>query len=84
MTPERLEEANRISDKIKLLKRRLEAVTYMQEAPEISISAKDGRKTYESYVTVPIPRNVRNLVLNEMRYHLERQLCDAEKQLEDL
>lgn len=84
MTPERLEEANRISDKIKILKRRLNDLTYIQESPEISISAKDGRKSYESYVAVPISRNVRKLVLNEMRYQLERQLYDAEKQLEDL
>ena len=73
MTPERLEEANRISDKIKVLKRRLDDLAYIQEAPEVSISAKDGRKTYESYVTVPVGC-VRNLILNEVRYRLERQL----------
>ena len=84
MTPERLEEANRISDRIKILKRRLDDLTYIQEAPEINISAKDGRKTYESYVAVSIPGCVRNLVLNEIRYRLERQLYDAEEQLKDL
>ena len=83
MTLERLEEANRLSNKIKILRRRLEDLAYLQEAPELNIAAKDGRKTYESYVTVPVGC-VRNLVLNEVRYHLERQLHDAEKQLEDL
>lgn len=83
MTPERLEEANRLSDKIKILKRRLDDLAYIQEAPEVSISTKDGRKTYDAYVTVPVGC-VRNLILNEVRYHLERQLKDAEKQLKDL
>ena len=83
MTPERLEEANRLSDKIKILKRRLDDLAYIQEAPEVGISARDGRKTYDAYVTVPIGC-VRNLVLNEVRYHLKRQLNDAEKQLKDL
>lgn len=83
MTPERLEEANRLSDRIRVLKRRLDDLAYLREAPEISISAKDGRKMYESYVTVPIGC-VRNLVLNEVRYRLERQLKDAEKQLKEL
>lgn len=83
MTPERLEEANRISDKIKVLKRRLDDLAYIQEAPEVSISAKDGRKTYESYVTVPVGC-VRNLILNEVRYRLERQLYDAEQQFKNL
>ena len=83
MTPERLEEANRLSDRIKVLKRRLDDLAYLQEAPELSISAKDGRKTYDAYITVPVGC-VRNLVLNEVRYHLERQLNDAEKQLKEL
>lgn len=83
MTLERLEEANRLSDKIKALKRMLDDLTYIQEAPEVSIAAKDGRKTYESYVTVPVGC-VRNLILNEIRYRLERQLYDAEQQLKNL
>jgi hypothetical protein len=83
MTPERLEEANRLSGKIKMLRKRLEDLAYLQEAPEISISAKDGRKMYESYVTVPVG-SARNLILNEVRYRLERQLKDAEKQLKEL
>lgn len=83
MTLERLEEANRLSDRIKILKRRLDDLTYLQEAPEVTIAAKDGRKTYDAYVTVPVGC-VRNLVLNEVRYHIERQLKDAEKQLKDL
>lgn len=84
MTPERLEEANRLSDRIKALSRKLDDLTYIQEAPEISITAKDGRKTYESYVTVPIPGSVRNFILNEVRYRLERQLDEAKEQLKDL
>ena len=83
MTPERLEEANRLSDRIKILKRRLDDLAYLQEAPELSISAKDGRKTYDAYVTVPVG-SVRNLILNEVRYRLERQLRDAEQQFKDL
>jgi hypothetical protein len=83
VTLERLEEANRLSDKIKALKRMLDDLTYIQEAPEVSIAAKDGRKTYESYVTVPVGC-VRNLILNEIRYRLERQLYDAEQQLKNL
>lgn len=83
MTPERLEEANRLSERIKVLKRRLDDLAYLREAPELSISAKDGRKTYESYVSVPVG-SVRNLILIEVRYHLEKQLKDAEKQLKDL
>lgn len=83
MTSEKLKEANRLSDKIKILRRRLEDLAYLQKAPEISIAAKDGRKTYESYVMVPVG-SARNLILNEVRYRLERQLTDAEKQLEDL
>lgn len=83
MTLERLEEANRLSDRIKVLKRRLDDLAYLQEAPELSISAKDGRKTYESYVTVPVGC-VRNLILMEVRYQLERQLNEAEKQLKEL
>lgn len=83
MTLERLEEANRLSDKIKILRKRLEDLAYLQEAPGISISAKDGRKTYESYVSVPVG-SARTLILNEVRYRLERQLHDAEQQLKDL
>lgn len=83
MTPERLEEANRLSSKIKILRRRLEDLAYIQDASEVSISTKDKRKSYESYVTVPVGC-VRNLVLNEVRYHLERQLNDAEKQFKEL
>ena len=83
MTLERLEEANRLSNRIEVLKRRLEDLAYLQEAPEISVSAKDGRKTYESYVSVPVG-SARNLILNEVRNLLERQLADAEKQLKDL
>jgi len=83
MTPERLEEANKLSDKIKMLRRRLEDLAYIQEAPEIYIAAKDGRKTYDAYVTVPVGC-VSSLVLDEVQYQLERQLCDAEKQLKDL
>lgn len=83
MTLEKLEEANKLSDKIKALKRMLDDLAYIQEAPEISIAAKDGRKTYESYVTVPVGC-VRNLILNEVRYRLERQLYDAEQQLKNL
>lgn len=83
MTLKELEEANRLSDTIEMLTRQLEDLAYLQEAPGISISAKDGRKTYESYVSVPIG-SARNLILNEVRNRLERQLADAEKQLEDL
>lgn len=83
MTSERLEEANRLSDRIKILKRRLDDLAYLREAPELSISAKDGRKTYESYVSVPVG-SVRNLILNEVQNRLEHQLADAERQLKDL
>ena len=83
MTPERLEEANRLSERIKVLKRRLDDLAYLQEAPELSISAKDSRKTYDAYITVPVG-SVRNLILNEVRNRLERQLADAEKQFKDL
>lgn len=83
MTPERLEEANRLSDRIQVLKRRLDDLAYLREAPELSISAKDGRKTYESYVSVLVG-SVRNLILNEVQNRLEHQLADAEQQLKDL
>lgn len=83
MTLERLEEANRLSNRIEVLRRRLKDLEYLQEAPQLSIAAKDGRKTYESYVMVPVG-SVRNLILNEVRYRLEKQLRDAEQQFKDL
>lgn len=84
MTAEYLKRANRISEKIERIKRQLDDLEYIEiSCNSVQLVVKDGRKTYDSYVTVPVG-SVGGLVVNEVKNALRQQLADAEEEFRNL
>ena len=84
MTAEYLKRANRISEKIERIKRQLNDLEYIENScNSVQLVVKDGRKTYDSYVTVPVG-SVRELVVNEVKNSLRQQLANAEEEFRNL
>ena len=80
MTPERLKAATQLSEKIELIKKHLDDLDYIQNScNSVQLTVKDGRKTYECYVSVPVG-SAGQLVVSEVRNVLLRQLADAEEE----
>ena len=83
MTAEHLELANRISEKIKRIKRQLDDLEYLEKSSNVQLAVKDGRKMYDCYLMVPVG-SVKRLVVSEVKHALVRQLSDAEEELRKL
>lgn len=82
MTIDKLEKLNRLARTIKFLKEELKTLNYIREKDDVSLTAKDGRKLYEAYCSVRIPRSLRILICQEVQNTLERELKHAEKEFE--
>lgn len=80
MTPERLKTATQLSEKIERIKEQLDDLEYIENSSNsVQLAVKDGRKTYDCYVSVPVG-SVRQLVVSEVKNILLRQLTDAEEE----
>ena len=83
MTTDKLEKLNCLARKIEFLKEDLKTLDYIKDGVEnVSLTAKDGRKLYETYCSVRIPRSLRILICQEVQNKLEIELKHAEKEFE--
>lgn len=83
MTTDKLEKLNCLARKIKSLKEDLETLNYIGDGDkDVSLTAKDGRKLYETSCSVRIPRSLKSLICQEVQNKLERELKHAEKEFE--
>ena len=84
MTPERLKIAIQLSEKIEHIKEQLDDLEYIENSSNsVRLAVKDGRKTNNCYVSVPVS-SVKQLVVSEVRHVLLRQLADAEEEFRRL
>lgn len=84
MTLERLNVATQLSKKIECIKKQLDDLEYIENSGNsVQLAVKDGRKTYDCYVTVPVGFFTQ-LVVSEVKTDLLRQLTDAEEEFRKL
>ena len=82
MTKEKLEKLTQMSNKIDHIKKELEALGYIRNSDDFSITTKDGRVMYDKYVSVRIPTSLKKIICNEIESKLKLELNFLERKFE--
>ena len=82
MTKEKLEKLTQMSNKIDHIKKELDALDYIRNSDNFSITTKDGRVMYNAYVSVRIPTSLKKIICNEIESKLKLELNFLERKFE--
>ena len=80
MTEEKLESLNRLSNRIKYIKKELKTLDYMQKNKNLYENMYFA--TQSGKISIFIPRSLHTLIYNELKNRLEIQLRSDESEFE--